>query len=113
MEDGEMSEHCPGCEGVWIHFSTPATPCPGCGHEAELAAVHNLLAVVHGDGGQHVQGVGIERACKEGENIYHSLRAEVERLKDVNREITNRYRKMAVEWKVVKLALTPTPEIPR
>ena len=33
----------------------------------------NLLAVLHGDGGHHIDRVGWEQACLDGRSVYHKL----------------------------------------
>ena len=35
--------------------------------------VQNLLAVLHGDGGQYLDEHGLEKACKDAEMKYYSL----------------------------------------
>ena len=48
--------------------------------EAKLAEAHNLLAVMHRDGGHHTAEVGFEQSCKDAAQARHDLVAEVERL---------------------------------
>lgn len=36
--------------------------------------VKNLLAIIHRDAGQHREAVGLEQACKDAEQVVHTLR---------------------------------------
>ena len=54
--------------------------CDACGIETreeytahELDAAHNLLAVMHGDGGHHTSKVGFAQSCKDAEKVRHDL----------------------------------------
>ena len=40
--------------------------------------VGNLLAVIHRDGGHYMDEHGLEKACKDAEQIFYSLRAELD-----------------------------------
>ena len=49
--------------------------------KAKLTEAHNLLAVMHRDGGHHTADVGFEQSCKDAMQVRHDLVAEVERLR--------------------------------
>jgi hypothetical protein len=48
--------------------------------EKQAAMLGNLLAVIHRDGGQHVEKVGIEQACSDAETIVSGAIAQIEAL---------------------------------
>lgn len=54
-------------------------------------AVGNLLAVIHGDGGQHQQEVGTETACKEAEQIVRLLWTELSDKKEMYESLTGAF----------------------
>ncbi len=45
--------------------------------------VQNLLAVLHGDGGQYLDEHGLEKACKDAEAKYYSLSDRIDSLEQV------------------------------
>lgn len=46
-------------------------PC-SCNRDSEMLL--NLLAVIHRDGGHHVEEVGLEQACEDAQAEYYRLR---------------------------------------
>lgn len=46
----------------------------------ERRAVLNLLAVIHGDGGQHTGKVGLIQSCKDAEKVRYDLINQIDQL---------------------------------
>jgi hypothetical protein len=81
---------CEACSQTSLHCT--ACDCQDCwrnrAHEmqAERDAlrrnVGNLLAVLHGDGGQHTEHVGLEQSCIDAEVKRHEMVKEIDALRD-------------------------------
>ena len=48
----------------------------------EMQAAGNLLALIHGDGGQHIEEVGFIQACKYAEEKFISKQMSIDQYKD-------------------------------
>lgn len=46
--------------------------------ENDLKKANDLLAIVHGDGGQYTGKVGFDQSCKDAASVYYKLRADAE-----------------------------------
>lgn len=51
-------------------------------NEEEYQAAGNLLALIHGDGGQHIGKVGFVQSCKDAEEKFMSKRIAVDQYQD-------------------------------
>jgi hypothetical protein len=40
--------------------------------------LHNLLAIIHRDGGQHTQEVGVEQSVKDAHQVWAGLQKQIE-----------------------------------
>ena len=62
--------------------------------EEILPALGNLLAVIHGDGGQHTGAVGFLRSCSDAEQKFNALRSS---LRDLLEHIEDNRYSMLIE----------------